>query len=89
MKPTVAILAIAALLVGCGPDIYQKTATSQDQFDRDQASCQKYATEQPPAEVTEESVPPAPVTLANTAKVQADIRSCMVAKGYTLEPKGM
>jgi hypothetical protein len=83
MKRVITMLIMATALAGCGHDVYQRTNTTQAQYIQDENSCFNYAEKQPPAVVgyTDHGYS------MNIEKERNDIRSCMIARGYTLEPK--
>jgi hypothetical protein len=83
MKREVILVVVAIPLAGCGHDVYQRTGTSQAQYIQDENACFAYADQQPPAAV---GYVQGGFSL-NVEKKRNEIRSCMVAKGYTLEPK--
>ena len=80
---TMVFLIITAALAGCGHDVYERAATTGTQYVRDENACFAYADEGTPAAMG--------YVIggyqSNVAKKRNDIRSCMIAKGYTLEPK--
>jgi len=81
------LLLLALPLAACGPVIYQRADTTKWEFAVDQASCWDYAEQQPPAVVSGGIVAGLGdgAKQANLYKARKDIRSCMVAKGYTVE----
>jgi hypothetical protein len=76
------ILVAADALAGCGHDVYQRTGTTQAQYIQDEESCWAYAENQPPAALGGNQA-----YSLNVEKQRQDIRACMVARGYLLEPK--
>jgi hypothetical protein len=83
MKRNMVILAFATALAGCGHDVYEKPNTTQAQYIQDEDSCFAYADQEPPAAV---GYVQGGYSL-NVEKKRNEIRSCMVSKGYTLDPK--
>lgn len=80
---TIMALIVVTAIAGCGHDVYRRANTTDTQYIQDENSCMSYAEAQPPA-VTG----PAPGAYqSNIEKQRNDIRSCMVARGYTLDPK--
>ncbi|HZQ41592.1 MAG TPA: hypothetical protein VFA87_12380 [Rhizomicrobium sp.] len=70
-------------LAGCGHDVYEKANTTDTQYVQDENACFTYADQQPFAAIGDT---PDGRNL-NIEKIRTEIRSCMIAKGYTLAPK--
>ncbi|HXR94844.1 MAG TPA: hypothetical protein VN718_03140 [Rhizomicrobium sp.] len=87
MNRTTALLFISVIaattLAGCGHDVYEKGNTTDTQYIQDENACFAYADQQPPAAI---GYTPDGRSL-NVEKERTEIRSCMIAKGYTLAPK--
>jgi hypothetical protein len=83
MRHPAAILIMAIPLAGCGHDVYQRADTSQAQYIQDENDCFASAEQQPPAA---KGYVQGGYSL-NVEKKRNEIRSCMEARGYTLEPK--
>lgn len=83
MKWSMIILISATAVAGCGHDVYQRDNTTDTQYIQDENACFAYADQQPPAAVGYVNGG----YQMNLEKKRNEIRSCMVAKGYTLEPK--
>ena len=82
MKRSMAMLVVATALAGCGHDVYRRDNTTQAQYIQDEEACWTYADKQPPAALGGDYA-----YSSNIEKERKDIRSCMVARGYILEPK--
>ncbi|MGZ5922845.1 MAG: hypothetical protein ACXWLT_13860 [Rhizomicrobium sp.] len=85
MKRIMTALVAVIALAGCGHDVYQRANTTDTQYIQDENACFNYAEEQPLAAVGGSAHDQA--YSMNIEKERKDIRSCMVARGYTLEPK--
>ena len=84
MKCHAIILAVLVLaLSGCGHDVYKRADTTDTQYIQDENACFAQADQQLPAAVGYVNGG----YQMNIEKKRNDIRSCMIAKGYTLEPK--
>jgi hypothetical protein len=83
MKRSLTFLILATALAGCGHDVYKKPNTTDIQYVQDENTCFANADQQPPAAVgyVEGGYS------MNVEKKRNEIRSCMEAKGYKLEPK--
>ena len=81
MKPITVILLAATALSGCGHDVYERAGTTDTQYIADENACFAYADRQPYAAIGGDAYS------LNVAKERQDIRACMQARGYTLEPK--
>lgn len=70
-------------LSACGHDVYQRDGTTSAQYMQDENACFAYADRQPPAAVgyVEGGYS------MNVEKERQDLRACMEAKGYSLQPK--
>jgi len=76
-------LILAAALSACGHDVYSRADTTDTQYIADENACFAEAEKQPPAVAgyAEGGLQ------QNIAKERKDIRACMIARGYKLEPK--
>ena len=83
LRLAASLLIAATALAGCGHDVYRRANTTDTQYIRDENACSNYAEAQPPAVVgyTDQGYS------LNIEKQRRDIRACMVARGYTLDPK--
>src|SRR5579862_7432589 len=71
-----------AVLAGCGHDVYRRPNTTDTQYIQDENACYDFAEKQPYAALGGDHA-----YSQNIAKERKDIRSCMIARGYTLDPK--
>ena len=83
MTRVLAILLAATALSGCGHDVYSRAGTTDTQYITDANACFALADKQTPAVTgyAEGGLQ------QNIAKERKDIRACMVARGYSLQPK--
>ena len=83
VKRGIATLLTATALSGCGHDVYRRADTTDTQYIADENACFAEAENERPAVTgyAEGGLQ------QNIAKERKDIRACMIARGYTLEPK--
>ena len=86
MKRVLVILIAATALSGCGHDVYLRDGTTDTQFIADENACFANAEGQPPA-VLGGGGPHDHAYETNIAKARQTIRHCMIARGYSLQPK--
>jgi len=72
------LLSLTVPLAACGPTIYQRPNTTNYQFASDQADCQDYVGALP------KSVSSGGNHVLGFTPPEAQMRTCMKAKGYTL-----
>jgi hypothetical protein len=72
------LLSLAVPLAACGPAVYQRSNTTSYQFASDQADCHDYVGGLP------KSVSAGNNNVLGFTPPEAQMRSCMKAKGYTL-----
>jgi len=73
-----ALLFLVLPAAACAPATYQRANTTQWEFGVDQAACENYAKAQPLAVDTNNSH-----VLGGTS-TRAEMRNCMVARGYKI-----
>jgi hypothetical protein len=83
MKRLLVLPIVAAGLAGCGHDVYERANTTDTEYIQDENACFADAERQPPAAVGYINGG----YQMNLEKRRTEIRSCMEAKGYKLEPK--
>lgn len=81
-KCGIVMLLTAAMLSGCGHDVYSRADTTDAQYIADENACFAYAEQQPYAALGGENA-----YQQNIAKERNDVRACMIARGYKLAPK--
>ena len=82
VKRLTAALIVAAALSGCGHDVYERAGTTDTQYIADENACFAYADKQPYVALGGEGA-----YQSNIVRERKDIRACMIARGYALQPK--